>query len=153
MILVKKRKVYQDTNHLQDFDVDMNNEFKIAAFDLMNYDQIYLATKMNYYQLNGLTISKLTKNLLFRNTLLNHEIEILYPNRETLLGSQFDRNSDELFDKCIENSIDYDFIVKILWQRIYIGRIDLNRFNVYIYILFINLYRANFNEIYKHEIF
>ena len=133
MILVKKRKVYQDTNHLQDFDVDMNNEFKIAAFDLMNYDQIYLATKMNYYQLNGLTISKLTKNLLFRNTLLNHEIEILYPNRETLLGSQFDRNSDELFDKCIENSIDYDFIVKILWQRIYIGRIDLNSFNVYIY--------------------
>lgn len=107
----------------------MNNfddgEFKISAFDFMNYDQIYLATKMSYYQLNGLTISRLTNNLLFRNALLNHEIELLYPNRESLVDSKMDQDSNVLFDKCIENSVDYDFIVKVLWQRIYIEPIAM----------------------------
>ena len=73
--------------------LNANNEssdadFKISSFDLMNYDQIYLATKSNYYQFNSLTISKLTSDLLFRNALLNHEIELLYPNREHLIGTK-----------------------------------------------------------------
>jgi len=78
-----------------------------------------LATKLNYYQLNSSTISKLTNNLLFRNVLLNHEIEILYPNHENLIGTKFDEESSLLFDKCIENSVDQEFVVKILWHRIY----------------------------------
>ena len=85
----------------------------------MNFDKIYLATKLNYYQLNSSAISKLTNDLLFRNALLNYEIDILYPNRENLIGTKFDEESSLLFDKCIENSVDQDYIVKILWHRIY----------------------------------
>ena len=36
-----------------------------------------------------------------------------------------DQDSNVLFDKCIENSVDYDFIVKVLWQRIYIEPIAM----------------------------
>lgn len=66
-------------------------------------------------------ISKLTDNLLLRNSLLNQEIEILYPPTEiSLKGSKFDLESDQLLDKCIENLIvDHEFITKILWHRIY----------------------------------
>lgn len=110
---------------MDSLDDKFDAEFRMATLNLMNYDQIYLATKTNYYHLNGMTISKLTDNLLFRNTLLNHEIEILYPNRENLVESHMDQESNTLFDKCIENAIDHDFVLKILWQRIYIEPIAM----------------------------
>ncbi len=91
-----------------------------SAFEFTSFDQLYLATKSNHYKLNARLILKLTDNLLFRNKVLNQEIEILYPNYELILGSKHDSESDLLLDKCLENSIDHEFVLKVLWQHIYI---------------------------------
>jgi hypothetical protein len=88
--------------------------------NLFAYDQIFLATKINYYKLNTELTAKLTENLLFKNKILNQEIEILYPNHETLTEAKSYRESNLLFDKCLENSITFEFIMKILWHRIYL---------------------------------
>ena len=93
---------------------------------LTNYDKIYLATKTNYYKLNVPAITKLTENLLFqRSSILNEEIEILYPNKEEFMNSTVDNESSLLFDKCIECAIDCEIVVKILWQRIYSEQIAM----------------------------
>jgi hypothetical protein len=94
-----------------------------SAFSLINYDQIYLATKSNYYRLNSDNIDKLTENLLYRNSLLNQELEALYPNQNDIARAKYDQESTRLFDKCIQNSIDSEFILKILWHRIYVDLI------------------------------
>lgn len=79
-----------------------------------------MATKVNYYKLNLGQISTLTENLLFRNRLLNQEIERIFPKTEAaIIDSKFDLESNLLFDKCLEYSIDHEFIMKILWHRIY----------------------------------
>lgn len=90
------------------------------SLKLFNYDNIYLATKSNYYKLNSSLVSKLTENLLLRNSLLNQEIETIFPKSEiNIVDSKFDQESNSLFDKCLEYSIDHEFIMKVLWHRIY----------------------------------
>lgn len=37
----------------------------------------------------------------------------------TLSESKIDHDSNSLFDKCLEYSIDHEFVMKILWHRIY----------------------------------
>jgi hypothetical protein len=87
---------------------------------LFNFEQIFLATKSNFYQLNFALISKLTEDLLFRNLILQQELELLFANpKETLIDTRFDKQSNMLLEKCLENSIDHEFVLKILWHRIY----------------------------------
>lgn len=65
-------------------------------------------------------ISRLTENLLFRNSILNQEIERIFPKNEiNIQDSKFDLESNLLFDKCLEYSIDHEFVMKILWHRVY----------------------------------
>lgn len=93
------------------------------SLSLFNYDNIYLATKTNWYRLNLNQIEKLTENLLFKNTILNQELEILYPaaegKPEVLTSSKSHVDSNYLFEKCLENWIDQDFVMKIMWHRVY----------------------------------
>lgn len=93
--------------------------FDSFNLDAFNYENIFLATKLNYYQFNSANIIRLTENLLYRNRLLNQEIDILYPNQGNLNRAKHDNESNVLMDKCLENQIDHEFILKTLWQRIY----------------------------------
>ena len=98
----------------------MNLHLENQLEGLFAYDQIFLATKLNQYRLNTELTAKLTENLLFKNKILNQEIEILYPSHETLTHSKNYTDSDALLDKCLENSITFEFIMKIMWHRIYL---------------------------------
>ncbi|RNA00573.1 hypothetical protein BpHYR1_053079 [Brachionus plicatilis] len=83
-------------------------------------ENIFLATVTNYYMLDQDQINKLVDNLLFKNSIINQEIEVLFNDVKNLNETLFMKESDELFDKCIKNSIiDHDLIVRILWHRIY----------------------------------
>ena len=102
------------------------DQLEYQSLSLLNFTNIYLATKMNFYKLNLSQISKLTENLLFRNSVLNQEIEKLYPKHgengsteHILADSKPDQESSVLFDRCLEYSIDHEFVMKILWHRIY----------------------------------
>jgi hypothetical protein len=73
-------------------------------------------------------IGKLTENLLFRNSLLNQEIEIMFPKSDTtsqqppctsLADSKYDHESSVLFERCLEYALDHELMMKILWHRIY----------------------------------
>jgi len=93
---------------------------KISALNIPNYDKIYLATKTTYYRFNWTLIFHLTENLLFRDFLpVTSEIKLLYPNREDFQKSRTDPESTALFENCVECSIDFDVVFKIIWQRIY----------------------------------
>jgi len=98
----------------------INSNIENHLESLFSCDQMFLATKLNYYKLNTDLTSKLTKNLLYKNKILNQEIEILYPNHEKLNESKYYLASDILLDKCLENSINFEFVMKILWHRIYL---------------------------------
>jgi hypothetical protein len=131
-----------------DLDIDSSDikleNLTTAMFEFNNLDQLYLATKSNYYRLNSRLILKLTDNLLFRNSVLNQEIEILYPNYELIEGSKADMESNELLDKCLENSIDHEFILKILWHHIYVEPIIMKFISMRYSNFASNLY--NYNE-------
>lgn len=97
-----------------------------VAYNITNYDKIYLATKSNYYRLNTQAISELTENILCKKaSIINEEIEILYSKEADFHETKIDTESNFLFDKCIECSIDSEMIVKILWQRIYSEQIAM----------------------------
>jgi hypothetical protein len=112
---------------------------------------IYLATKSYPYRLNLYEIERLTDRLLFKNAILNQELEILYPKLVSLIDAEIqvkdstklstlDSKSSLLFDECLEKnadetvsnleqpshvsinqvqSIDQDFVMRILWHRVY----------------------------------
>ena len=123
---ILNKRLIEDSDSISQHQDHFDIVNRYSSFNLMNYDQIYLATKSNYYQLNTNQISQLTKNLLFKNALLNQELEILYPEiYDHLNNSSYDKASNILMDNCIENEFDHDFIVKILWQRIYIEPIAM----------------------------
>ena len=98
----------------------MNSNLDNHLENLFTCDQMFLATKLNYYKLNSELTSKLTENLLYKNKILYQEIEILYPNHDKLKETKYYYASDVLLDKCLENSINFDFVMKILWHRIYL---------------------------------
>jgi hypothetical protein len=110
---------------------------------MKNYNKIYLATKANYYKLNMANISKLTDNLLFKSSFLKEEIEILYPNKADFSQSKLDKDSNLLFDRCIESSLDHEIIVKILWNRIYVEQLAMK---------FISLRYSSYNERFSHKL-
>jgi hypothetical protein len=116
-------------------------------FDFNNLDQLYLATKTNYYKLNSRLILKLTDNLLFRNSVLNQEIEILYPNYELIEGSKVDMDSNRLLDRCLENSVDNEFILKILWHHIYVEPIIMKFISMRYSNFASNLYNYNDKQV------
>jgi hypothetical protein len=62
---------------------------------------IYLATKQSHYRLNVPDIDKLTENLLFKNRILNQELEILFPSS---VNTYYEAMSSALFDECLEKS-------------------------------------------------
>lgn len=83
-------------------------------------ENIFLATANSYYQLDEQEINKLCLNLLYRSPLINQEIEVLFHQVKNLNETVHYKESDELFDSCVKNSIiDHDFIIRILWHRIY----------------------------------
>lgn len=49
--------------------------------------------------------------------MLQFEINNLFPNRHSNLNT--DVEPDELLNQCLEYAIDYEFIMAILWDRIY----------------------------------
>ena len=50
--------------------------------------------------------------------MLNQEIEILFSKRLVNIIEQ-----DELFETCLESLISHDFILSILWKRVYVDPI------------------------------
>ncbi len=131
-ILSDKKKVFSknlnifsnNTPRSFQFEHDLANESRSEsqsyAFNINNYDKIYLATKTSFYKLNAPAISKLTENLLFKSSsLLNEETELLYPNKEEFINSNTDNESNMLFEECIDFSIDSEVVLTIIWQRIY----------------------------------
>ena len=101
------------------YSVDPSRASSSMSASFFNFDQIFLATKTNFYQLNPASIAKLTENLLYRNKLLNHEIEMLFPTQGTLNRAKHDHDSNVLLDKCLENGFDHEFVLKTLWHRVY----------------------------------
>ncbi len=101
----------------------LNIESQVSQLFANDDQQIFLATKTCSYMLNLGQISKLSENLLFKNNVLNQELEILFPqfcqDLSKILDTRNDRESNDLFDKCLEHLIDSDFIMKCLWHRIY----------------------------------
>lgn len=96
------------------------------AVNSFNFDKLYLATKTNFYQINSRSISGLTENLLFKNNQLSQELQDIYSKSEKELSrSKADIESNNLFQICIENSIDYQYILRILWNRIYTDTIAM----------------------------
>lgn len=79
-----------------------------------------MATCNNYYLLVKEEIDKLTENLLYKNAVINQEIEVLFHEVKNLNESDYMKDSEDLFEHCVKNSIiDHDFILRILWHRIY----------------------------------
>lgn len=97
-----------------------NDSATPITLSITNYDQIFLATRTNYYKFNTAMINELVENLMFKdNSILSDEINMLYPNKLDFFHSDADSQSSLLFDRCIESTVDHDILVKILWQRIY----------------------------------
>lgn len=83
-------------------------------------ENIFLATTNSYYLLDKQEIDKLCENLLYRNSLINQELEVLFHEVKNLDETVYMKESDDLFNSCVKNSIiDHDFIIRILWHRIY----------------------------------
>lgn len=99
-----------------------NSKNLIAATSLsyFDYKTLFLATKLAYFKLNEPSINRLINSLLTMNAILNHEIDMLFSNNTSTNQNTSNINkSDDLLETCIENSIDYDFIMAILWNRIH----------------------------------
>ena len=95
------------------------NASTTVSLNYLNYKTIFLATKLSYFCLNETKVNELVNRLLTLNPLLNNEIAILFDN-SIRLHSNMDRSEpDKLLEICLENSIDYDLIINVLWNRIH----------------------------------
>lgn len=115
-----KQTIENDTNSLMEKYGHSQHRLNYESFNNIFYEKLFLATKSHVYKLNIDQINKLTENLLFRNSLLNREIETLYSRNEINLNTSIhNTESNHLFDKCLQYSLSHEFIMKILWHRIY----------------------------------
>jgi hypothetical protein len=95
------------------------NATTTASLNYLNYKTIFLATKLSYFRLNENNINELINSLLTINPILNNELQMLFDNNIRFHSTDDNSEPDRILEICIENSIDYDFIINVLWNRIH----------------------------------
>ena len=132
---MKKRKTSKKPENTINEDDDLLNELMAsnksismspfynatttASLNYLNYKTIFLATKLSYFCLNEQRINEIVNQLLTLNPLLNNEMLLLFDNKIRLHSNSDQSDPDKLLETCLENSIDYDFIINVLWNRIH----------------------------------
>jgi hypothetical protein len=102
-----------------------NTAKESVSVNLFEFQDIFLATKQAYFKISDAKINKLIKSLLNLNGLLKQEIDLLFsqqPQFNRTLDFNGDgsmNSSDHLLESCVECSINFDFVMNILWQRIH----------------------------------
>lgn len=87
----------------------------LATLNLISTGKIFLSTKSSKFKINSHQIEQLINLTLSKNIFLSKELDILF----SLDTIQTFNNTNYLLQDCLKYSIDYEFIMNLLWKRIY----------------------------------
>jgi hypothetical protein len=88
----------------------------LATLNLLSTGKIFLSTKSSKFKINSHQIDQLINLTLSKNVFLSKELEILF-SKDT--QTQFNNDKYYLLQDSLKYSIDYEFIMNLLWKTIY----------------------------------